>query len=48
MSVPSALAEAVGRVTGAAVTGGERASGGSINEAWALRLDAARRGARAQ
>ena len=38
MSVPAALAEAVARATGAEVTGGSRASGGSINEAWALQL----------
>ncbi len=38
MTVPSALAEAVSRAAGAAVTGGERASGGSINEAWAVEL----------
>ncbi|HEY7620609.1 MAG TPA: fructosamine kinase family protein [Solirubrobacteraceae bacterium] len=39
MSVPSALADAVARATGAAVTGGRPTSGGSINEAWALELD---------
>ena len=38
MTVPGALADAVSRATGAAVTGGERASGGSINEAWSLQL----------
>ena len=38
MTVPDALADAVARATGAAVTGGARASGGSINEAWALQL----------
>ena len=37
VTVPGALADAVARATGAAVTGGARASGGSINEAWALR-----------
>ena len=38
MTVPGALADAVSRATGAAVTGGARAAGGSINEAWALQL----------
>jgi fructosamine-3-kinase len=38
VTVPAALAEAVARATGADVTGGARASGGSINEAWALDL----------
>ena len=38
MTVPPALADAVARATGAAVTGGARAAGGSINEAWALQL----------
>lgn len=38
MTVPRALADAVSRATGAAVTGAARAAGGSINEAWALRL----------
>jgi fructosamine-3-kinase len=38
VTVPVALADAVARAIGAAVIGGERASGGSINEAWALRL----------
>ena len=38
MTVPAALAAAVARAAGAAVTGGARASGGSINEAWALEL----------
>ena len=38
MTVPDALAGAVARATGAAVVGGARASGGSINEAWALEL----------
>jgi fructosamine-3-kinase len=38
VTVPAALAEAVARATGSAVTGGARASGGSINEAWALHL----------
>ena len=38
MTVPGALADAVARATGAAVTGGARASGGSINDAWALEL----------
>ena len=38
MTVPAALADAVARATGDAVTGGARAAGGSINEAWALQL----------
>ena len=38
MTVPPALADAVARAAGAEVTGGSRASGGSINEAWALEL----------
>jgi fructosamine-3-kinase len=38
VTVPAALADAVARATGAAVTGAARAAGGSINEAWALRL----------
>jgi fructosamine-3-kinase len=38
VTVPAALAEAVARATGSDVTGGARASGGSINEAWALHL----------
>jgi fructosamine-3-kinase len=38
VTVPAALADAVARATGAAVTGGARAAGGSINEAWALQL----------
>jgi fructosamine-3-kinase len=38
VTVPAALAEAVARATGAEVSGGARASGGSINEAWALEL----------
>jgi fructosamine-3-kinase len=38
VTVPRALADAVARATGAAVTAGTRASGGSINEAWALQL----------
>ncbi|MGZ4271500.1 MAG: fructosamine kinase family protein [Solirubrobacteraceae bacterium] len=38
MTVPPALAAAVARAAGAEVTGGSRASGGSINEAWALEL----------
>jgi fructosamine-3-kinase len=38
MTVPGALADAVARATGAAVAGGARAAGGSINEAWALEL----------
>jgi fructosamine-3-kinase len=38
VTVPAVLADAVGRATGAAVTGGTRAAGGSINEAWALQL----------
>ena len=43
MTVPLGLAEALARATGAAVRGGERASGGSINEAWSVRLDDGRR-----
>jgi len=38
VTVPPALAAAVARAAGAEVTGGSRASGGSINEAWALEL----------
>ncbi|HEX6698596.1 MAG TPA: fructosamine kinase family protein [Solirubrobacteraceae bacterium] len=38
MTVPPALAAAVARAAGAEVTGGSRAAGGSINEAWALEL----------
>jgi fructosamine-3-kinase len=38
VTVPAALAEAVARATGDEVTGGARAAGGSINEAWALEL----------
>ena len=38
VTVPRALADAVARAAGAEVTGGSRASGGSINEAWALEL----------
>jgi len=38
VTVPAALADAVARATGDAVTGGARAAGGSINEAWALQL----------
>ena len=38
MTVPPALADAVARAAGAEVIGGSRASGGSINEAWALEL----------
>jgi fructosamine-3-kinase len=38
VTVPTALAAAVARAAGAEVTGGSRASGGSINEAWALEL----------
>ena len=38
MTVPRALADAVARAAGIEVTGGSRASGGSINEAWALEL----------
>jgi fructosamine-3-kinase len=40
---PVALAEAVSRATGAGVVGGRPASGGSINEAWAIELDDGRR-----
>ena len=38
MTVPPALAAAVAHAAGVEVTGGSRASGGSINEAWALEL----------
>ena len=38
MTVPPGLAAAVARAAGVEVTGGSRASGGSINEAWALEL----------
>jgi fructosamine-3-kinase len=38
VTVPPALAAAVARAAGAQVIGGSRASGGSINEAWALEL----------
>jgi fructosamine-3-kinase len=38
VTVPPALAAAVARAAGVEVTGGSRASGGSINEAWALEL----------
>ena len=38
MSVPAALAAAVGRAAGAEVASGRRVGGGSINEAWALEL----------
>jgi fructosamine-3-kinase len=38
VTVPPALAAAVARAADAEVTGGSRASGGSINEAWALEL----------
>jgi fructosamine-3-kinase len=38
VTVPPALAAAVARAAGAEVTGGTRASGGSINDAWALEL----------
>jgi fructosamine-3-kinase len=38
VSVPPALAAAVARAAGVEVTGGARAAGGSINEAWALEL----------
>jgi fructosamine-3-kinase len=38
VTVPRALADAVARAAGIEVTGGSRASGGSINEAWALEL----------
>jgi fructosamine-3-kinase len=38
VTVPPALAAAVARAAGAQVTGGSWASGGSINEAWALEL----------
>ena len=43
MTVPAALADAVARATGATVTAARPASGGSINEAWALELDGGRR-----
>jgi fructosamine-3-kinase len=38
VTVPPALAAAVARAAGVEVTGGSRASGGSINQAWALEL----------
>jgi fructosamine-3-kinase len=38
VTVAPALAAAVGRAVGVRVTGGSRASGGSINQAWALEL----------
>jgi fructosamine-3-kinase len=38
VTVAPALAAAVARAAGVQVTGGSRASGGSINEAWALEL----------
>jgi fructosamine-3-kinase len=38
VTVSPALAAAVARAAGVQVTGGSRASGGSINEAWALEL----------
>jgi fructosamine-3-kinase len=38
VTVPPALAAAVARAAGVQVTAGSRASGGSINEAWALEL----------
>jgi fructosamine-3-kinase len=38
VTVPAALADAVASAAGVEVTGGSRASGGSINEAWALEL----------
>jgi fructosamine-3-kinase len=38
VTVPPALAAAVARAARVEVTGGSRASGGSINEAWALEL----------
>jgi fructosamine-3-kinase len=38
VTVPPPLASAVARAAGVEVTGGSRASGGSINEAWALEL----------
>jgi fructosamine-3-kinase len=38
VSVPPALAEAVARAAGRAVTGGRPAAGGSINQAWAVEL----------
>jgi fructosamine-3-kinase len=43
MTSPLALAEAVGRSAGSPVIGGRPASGGSINEAWALELEDGRR-----
>jgi fructosamine-3-kinase len=43
MTSPVALAEAVSRAAGAEVVGGRPASGGSINEAWAIELDDGRR-----
>jgi fructosamine-3-kinase len=43
VTLPGALAQALGRATGASVTGGAPTSGGSINEAWAVQLDGGRR-----
>jgi fructosamine-3-kinase len=43
MTSPLALAGAVGRAAGSPVIGGRPASGGSINEAWALELEDGRR-----
>jgi fructosamine-3-kinase len=43
MSVPRALADAVARAAGRAVTGGRPTSGGSINEAWAVELEGGER-----
>jgi fructosamine-3-kinase len=39
VSLPEALAAAVGRACGRAVVGGRPASGGSINDAWAVELE---------
>ena len=43
MNVPAALAEAVARAVGRPVTAGRPASGGSINEAWALEFEGGER-----
>jgi fructosamine-3-kinase len=43
VTVPGVLAQALARATGAAVTGGSRTSGGSINDAWEVQLDGGRR-----
>jgi fructosamine-3-kinase len=43
VTLPAALADAVAAAVGRAVTGGERTSGGSINQAWAVDLDGGER-----